>query len=98
MPQVFLRVARTSPRSVALAVALLVALALFALSHVPRLLCEAELTGGDLTDALFLCIGLHSLWNARPMLIEAPWQQFELVWWALTTLLITGWWLGRPGR
>lgn len=111
LPQLYLRLARVTRRSGALAVALLAPLALSVVIHLPRLVDEEELAGASLNEALFwtlrfglllslvflvtknlfLCVGLHSLWNARPVLIAAPWQNIELAWWVWTTLLLMGW-------
>lgn len=44
------------------------------------------------TRNLFLCVGLHSLWNARVTLIVAPLETRESVWWGLTFLLLALWW------
>jgi membrane protease YdiL (CAAX protease family) len=50
------------------------------------------------TKNLFVCVGLHTLWNARPGLIEAPWERVKAVWWVLTAVLVTGWWWTRIRR
>ncbi len=118
LPQVFLRASRLWRKGLSLGVAFLISLALFVVSHVPRLLSEADLAGGSMTESLFwtvrfgsiltltflvtrnlfVCVGLHSLWNARPTLIEAPWQSIDRIWWALTFALLIGWWLAALAR
>jgi CAAX protease family protein len=116
LPQVFLRSARRMPRSVALAVATSTSVALFTISHVPRLVNERAFTElaeplavialfGLLlsvvylvTRNLFLCVGLHSLWNARPSLLEVPWERYEQIWYWLTAALVVVWWLGQRAR
>ena len=50
------------------------------------------------TRNLSLCVGLHSLWNARPTLIEVPWETAKVIWWILTTTLLLFWWLSRVYR
>jgi CAAX protease family protein len=47
------------------------------------------------TENLFICVGLHALWNARPTLIDAPWQTVDQAWWTMTTTLVIGWACGR---
>ncbi|HEX6881815.1 MAG TPA: CPBP family intramembrane glutamic endopeptidase [Planctomycetota bacterium] len=43
------------------------------------------------TGNLFLCVGLHALHNARPMLLAAPWQRVEIMWWVVTLAVILVW-------
>lgn len=43
------------------------------------------------TRNLFICVGLHAVWNARPTLIDASWQHLDWSWWFWTGLLLVGW-------
>jgi membrane protease YdiL (CAAX protease family) len=42
------------------------------------------------THNLFVCVGLHAVWNARLTLIPSPWQSIDTVWAVCTALLILG--------
>ncbi len=43
------------------------------------------------TRNLFICVGLHAVWNARPTMIEASWQHLDRAWWVWVAMLIIGW-------
>jgi membrane protease YdiL (CAAX protease family) len=40
------------------------------------------------TRNLFACVGLHALWNVRPMTLEVAWQLQDAAWWVCTALLV----------
>jgi membrane protease YdiL (CAAX protease family) len=42
------------------------------------------------THNLFVCIGLHAVWNARLTLIPSPWQSIDTMWAICTVLLMVG--------
>jgi membrane protease YdiL (CAAX protease family) len=100
----FLRLSRSLPAMLALISAGLVSLGLFVLSHVPRLVMHTDALAGELlwtssfglaltlvycsTGNIFVCIGIHAIYNANPTLVEASWQTVDCAWWTLTTILI----------
>ena len=50
------------------------------------------------TRNVFVCIGLHALYNARPVLVDADWQRVNCIWWVLSALLVLVWWSQSPRR
>jgi CAAX protease family protein len=107
-----------SRRASSVTIAAVLSLALFVLSHVPRLLMESSVDHTDIaetlfriigfgcvltlvfvvTDNVFVCVGLHSIWNTRPLLFAAPDNSIDIAWTASILLSTTGWWLVTRAR
>lgn len=49
------------------------------------------------TNNLYLCIGLHAIYNSRFVLFHAPMKQVEAAWWGLFPALLIGWWWFAKG-
>jgi membrane protease YdiL (CAAX protease family) len=49
------------------------------------------------TRNLFICIGMHSLWNARALVIEASDERARAAWWIASSLLVLVWLVASTG-
>jgi membrane protease YdiL (CAAX protease family) len=47
---------------------------------------------------VFLCVGLHALWNSRPAVFAVRWEDQEAIWYGLTAVLVVGWGVVEPLR
>jgi len=44
---------------------------------------------------LFVCVGLHAIWNARATVVRTDWVSADGAWWMCTCLIILGFMLAK---